>query len=130
MTGRRPARWWRATRAAGIPMIDALAGAVTATDAGALLAMLRPDVVTLVDDGGREARSRDALRGADAAARELRIALAGRELRRVSINGDPGLVALAGERAVATVCASERGGRIAELWIVRDPAKLANWARH
>ncbi|MBQ3359143.1 MAG: hypothetical protein IJG47_09610, partial [Microbacterium sp.] len=64
------------------------------------------------------------------AARELRIALAGRELRRVSINGDPGLVALAGERAVATVCASERGGRIAELWIVRDPAKLANWDRH
>ncbi|MFJ4253549.1 hypothetical protein [Microbacterium sp. NPDC090003] len=130
MTGARPGRWWRATRAAGAPMIEALAGAATASDARALLALLRPDVLTLVDDGGREVRSRDALQGADAAARELRTALAGRELRRVSINGDPGLVALAGGRPVATVCASQRGGRVAELWIVCDPAKLANWDRH
>ncbi|MFV0433421.1 MAG: hypothetical protein ACK5LO_05525 [Leucobacter sp.] len=49
-------------------------------------------------------------------------------VREETVNGEPGLVATAGDRvfAVLTVALGESG--IESVWVVRNPAKLAPWS--
>ena len=97
-------------------------------DLEGLVRILDPDVVVRADAGpvGSSAGRSQIIRGAEAAARS---ALAFRRLaagaREALINGTPGYVVFDGDRPYAILGFTFREGRIAELDILLDPARLA-----
>jgi RNA polymerase sigma-70 factor (ECF subfamily) len=44
-----------------------------------------------------------------------------------SVNGTPGLVARSGGIPLAVIALDIRRGRVREVWVVADPAKLGGW---
>lgn len=124
----------RRVRASGEPLdrdlaqeraaVDAFLAAARAGDLRALLRVLHPDVVLRADLGpGRASRE---IRGAGAAAEQaLSFAPLGRYAHRVMVNGAPGLVVtLPDGSPFAVLAATVRDGRITELDIISDPARL------
>ena len=97
-------------------------------DLEGLVRILDPDVIVRADagPGGSPAGRSQVIRGAEAAARS---ALAVRHLaagaREALINGTPGYVVFDGDRPYAILVFTLRDGRIAELDILLDPARLA-----
>jgi RNA polymerase sigma-70 factor (ECF subfamily) len=112
-------------------LVDAFLAAAREGDFDALLAVLDPDVVFHHDSGGgvdgaARRGAREPVVGADAVARN---ALArGRAFvdlaRPAVVNGAAGLVIARGDRTIAVVGITVSGGRIAEIDLVTDPAKL------
>ena len=115
-------------------LLQAFAGAASSGDLVALKALLAEQVVTLSDGGGRKAAALNPIFGADKTARfllgiERKFFKEGqRHLRPMAINGAPGLgIYVDGELdSVATIAVEH--GRIAALYIVRNPEKLAAFA--
>jgi RNA polymerase sigma factor (sigma-70 family) len=105
-------------------VVEAFLAAARNGDFDALVAVLDPDVVFRVDAGGVAAR--EPVVGADnvarmAAARGRRFAALA---QTATVNGAAGVLVKAGERVIAVCGVTVSGGRIAELDLVTDPAKL------
>jgi len=118
-----------ATDAEHEALLTAFAAAAQAGDAAALTQLLAPDALFTSDGGGKASAALRTIRGATDIAK-LVIHTAGQAraprgtVRRVRLNGRPGLViADAGKVEVSTSIDVE-AGRIAALYIMRNPDKL------
>jgi ketosteroid isomerase-like protein len=107
-------------------VVDAFLAASRAGDFDALLAVLDPDVVFRIDVGGRSRRAREPVVGAANVARQ--ILEQGTPFapfaRPAIVNGAAGVVVAPGGRPFAVVGFVVSGGRITEIDLVADPAKL------
>lgn len=100
-------------------------------DVDALLRQLDPDVVAVVDGGGRVSAALEPVRGAAAVA-HLLLDVYRRQpdlaFSAATVNARPGLVARDGAgTTLAVLSLGLAGGRINHLWVVRNPEKLAGW---
>jgi hypothetical protein len=90
--------------------------------------MLDPDVVVRADTGAVPAGAWRVARGAVAVAEQLRtiggFARLARFARPALVNGAAGVVVAPGGRPIAVMGFTIRGGRITEIDILADPARL------
>jgi RNA polymerase sigma factor (sigma-70 family) len=106
-------------------LVDAFLAAARDGDFDALLNVLDPDVVRRVDAGAALPGVPPILRGARAVASgALGFQKLGYVSRRALINGGPGVVSFAGEEPVSVVGFTIAGGKIVEMNILTDPARL------
>lgn len=113
-------------------VVDAFLTAARGGDFEALLEVLDPDVVFRLDSGGVVPRARQPVEGAQAVA--ARVLERGNRLagfaRPAIVNGAAGLIVAPGGRPFAVVGFTVVNGRIAEIDVIADPAKLrrlASW---
>jgi RNA polymerase sigma factor (sigma-70 family) len=106
-------------------VVDAFLAAARDGDLGALVAVLDPDVVVRADWGGVPAGASRMVRGARAVA-EQALAFARRApfARPALVNGAAGVVADTGGRLLAVMGFTVRRGKIVEIDILADPARL------
>jgi RNA polymerase sigma-70 factor (ECF subfamily) len=110
-----PAQW---------EVVDAFLAAGRNGDFDALLAVLDPDV-ELRADGGVEGLSRYVRGAANVASQAMMWSRADLTMRRALINGAPGMVALRDGQPFSVSGVTIRGGKIVEMDILADPARLA-----
>ncbi len=90
-----------------------------------LLAVLDPDVVLRADGGGVTDLSR-LVRGAEAVASSATMwSRVGLDMHRALVNGTPGFVSVRDGRPFSVGAVTISGGRIVEMDILADPARLA-----
>lgn len=96
----------------------ALRDALAAADERTLGRLLGPRVRITIDAGEAAVRcdGAGALRSMEGERWEVR-----------SVNGAPGLVARSSDIPLAVVALDIRRGRVREVWVVADPAKLGGW---
>ena len=105
-------------------VVDAFLAAARAGDFAALLAVLDPDIVLRADYGAR-ARATQEVRGAEAVAEQaVTFSSLAPSARPAVVNGAAGLVVVRDGRPFSVLGFAIRGGRIVELDIVADPARL------
>jgi len=109
--------------------VDALIAAVLAGDVDATLASLTPDAVLVSDGGPDRYAARRPVAGADRVARFL-INLSHKQYRDaratpITVNGDPGLAVSVGGTLDMVVAFEVEDDRVAAVWVVRNPDKLA-----
>jgi DNA-directed RNA polymerase specialized sigma24 family protein len=102
-----------------------------ANDIGALLRLLDPEATVVADGGGVVSAALEPVQGAAVIADFLvglnAYATAGTELLERTVNGQPGLVGVE-DGVIATVYAFDIvGGRITNIWAIRNPGKLRPW---
>jgi RNA polymerase sigma factor (sigma-70 family) len=107
-------------------VIGAFLAASREGDFEALLEVLDPDVVFRVDAGGVPPRARPPVEGAAAVAAQIleRGSPFARFARPAIVNGNAGVVVVPRKRPVAVVGFVVAEGRIAEIDVIADPAKL------
>jgi RNA polymerase sigma-70 factor (ECF subfamily) len=106
-------------------VVDAFLAAARDGDFEALLNVLDPDVVRRLDAGAAVWDAPRVLRGARAVASgALAFRGLGFDTRRVLVNGAPGVIGLAGGRPVTVLGFTVARGRISELNVLADPARL------
>jgi RNA polymerase sigma factor (sigma-70 family) len=106
-------------------VVDAFLAAARDGDFDALLAVLDPDVVVRADAGGVPAGAPREVRGAAAVARQaLSFSRFAPFARPVLVNGTAGIVAVPGGRPFAVLGFTIRRGKILEILILTDPARL------
>jgi RNA polymerase sigma factor (sigma-70 family) len=107
-------------------IVDAFLAAARAGDFEALLEVLDPDVVFRLDTGGVAPAARPPVVGAEAVARQIiaRGAAFAPHARPATVNGAAGAVVARHGRPFAVVGFSVSGGRIVEIDVIADPAKL------
>jgi RNA polymerase sigma factor (sigma-70 family) len=107
-------------------VVDAFLAAARGGDFEALLSLLDPDVVLRTDGGGRGPLARPPVTGAAdvAAVLQSRARTFAPLGRQVTVNGGPGLVIGPPGKVIAVVGLTVVEGRIREIDIVGDPAKL------
>jgi RNA polymerase sigma-70 factor (ECF subfamily) len=105
-------------------VVEAFRAAAQDGDLQRLLAVLDPEVV-LRGDGGALAGASIELRGADEVARRAQgFSRLGLLRRPALINGAPGLVCLLDGAPFSVMAFTVRSGKISEIDILRDPARL------
>ena len=106
-------------------VVDAFLAASRAGDFEALLEVLDPDVVFRADLGAREARP--TVEGAEAVAQRIltRGSRFAPHARPAIVNGNAGVIVVPGTKPIAVVGFSVADGRITEIDLIADPAKLA-----
>jgi RNA polymerase sigma-70 factor, ECF subfamily len=111
-------------------VVDAFLAAARGGDFEALLSLLDPDVVLRTDGGGRGPLARPPVTGAAEVAAVLqRGAAPFAPLGRAAmVNGSPGLIVGPPGKVIAVVGLTVVAGRIREIDIVGDPAKLRGLA--
>jgi RNA polymerase sigma factor (sigma-70 family) len=112
-------------------IVRAFMQAWAAQDIEALIGLLDPDATATADGGGRATTFLHPIRGA------ARIGCAWIELARRTpaamtflerrVNGQPGLVAQHEGVTVTVFAFDVAGGRIRNIWVIRNPAKLRPW---
>jgi RNA polymerase sigma factor (sigma-70 family) len=111
-------RQWRA--------LDAFLAAARDGDFAALIAVLDPDVVLRADVGAVPAGASRWLRGARVVAEQaLSFAWRADLARRVLVNGGAGLLVAVDRQPIAVVAVTVAAGRIVEIDILADRARLA-----
>ena len=106
-------------------VIDAFLAAARNGDLDALVAVLDPDVVVRADWGKVPAGASKTLRGARAVAKQaLAFSQRARSVRPALVNGTAGVVADTGGRLLAVMGFTVRRGKIVEIDILADPARL------
>ena len=107
-------------------VVEAFLAASRQGDFEALVAVLDPEVVFRIDAGGVAPRARPPVVGAAAVARQVleRGSRFARFARPAVVNGAAGLVIVPGNRLFAVVGITVVDGRIAEIDLISDPAKL------
>ena len=107
-------------------LVDAFLAASRAGDFEALLEVLDPEVVFRVDTGGIGPRARLPVEGAEAVATQVleRGSPFAKHARPAIVNGSAGAIVVPGEQPIAVVGFSVARGRIAEINVIADPAKL------
>ena len=110
-------------------LTEAFMQASSTGDFEALVQILATDAVLYSDGGGKVTAALAPIRGADRIARLfiglMKKAPAGLEIRRVRVNGQPGILALVGGEIVNLVTFDAVDGRIATCFVMRNPEKLA-----
>jgi RNA polymerase sigma factor (sigma-70 family) len=107
-------------------VVDAFLAASRAGNFEALLEVLDPDVVFRLDAGGVPPRARPPVEGAEAVAAQILergTPLAG-FARPAIVNGNVGVVVIPREKPFAVVGFVVADGKIAEIDVIADPAKL------
>ena len=129
--GRHPARLGRRPRDASEPIaVEDLRLALAAGDRDGIRSMLHPDVVMIIDSGGRMPQSSTAVDGTHTASAELAALVAtGPTVSIASINGSAGLVLERDGAVVAAVSVESRSGLLSRIWVVCNPDKLTHWNR-
>ncbi|MGE5434635.1 MAG: sigma factor-like helix-turn-helix DNA-binding protein, partial [Candidatus Doudnabacteria bacterium] len=105
-------------------VVDAFLAAARAGDFEGLIQVLDPDVVFRADRGPRGARI--PITGAAAVAETI-LGRGGRfapHARPAIVNGNAGVIVVPGKKPIAVVSFSVADGRIVEIDLVADPAKL------
>jgi RNA polymerase sigma-70 factor (ECF subfamily) len=107
-------------------LVDAFLAAAREGEFDALVAVLDPDVVFKTDAGADSPRAQEPTVGAEAVARR---ALAGgrpflQHARPAIVNGAAGVVVAPHGKTIAVIGITSAGGRIVEIDLVIDPAKL------
>ena len=112
-------------------VIDAFLAASRAGDFEALLEVLDPDVVFRLDAGGVAPRARPPVKGAKVVAAQIleRGMPFAPYARPAIVNGNAGVIVIPREKAVAVVGFAVVDGRIAEIDVIADPAKLEGLQR-
>ena len=107
-------------------VVDAFLAASRAGDFDALLEVLDPDVVFRLDAGGIPPRARPPVEGAEAVAAQIleRGSPLAAHARPAIVNGTAGVIVIPRDTPVAVVAFAVVGGRIAEIDVIADPAKL------
>ena len=107
-------------------VVDAFLAASRAGDFQALLEVLDPDVVFRIDVGGVAPAARPPIEGAEAVATQVlqRGSRLAPHARPAVINGTAGVIVVPRERPTAVVGFTIAGGRIVEIDVIADPAKL------
>jgi RNA polymerase sigma factor (sigma-70 family) len=108
-------------------VVDAFLAASRAGDFEALIDVLDPAVVFRLDAGGVPPRARPPVEGAEAVAAQIleRGTPFARFARPAIVNGNAGVVVVPHARPIAVVGFTVTGGRINEIDVVADPAKLS-----
>jgi RNA polymerase sigma-70 factor, ECF subfamily len=111
-------------------VIDAFLAASRQGDFEALLEVLDPDVVFRIDAGGVAPRARPPIEGAEAVAAQIlaRGAPLAPHARPAIVNGNAGVIVVPHDKPIAVVGFVIAGGRIAEIDLIADPAKLPDHA--
>ena len=117
-----------ATREQQQEIVDAFAAATLDGDVDELVALLHPDVVMTTDGGGKVTAPRKPIEGAERVA-EVTVALARKggdpsTLRFVDVNGMPGILIRDWDGTASVAAFTVDDGRIVEIDVVRNPAKL------
>ena len=107
-------------------VIDAFLAAARAGDVDALLEVLDPNVVFRIDAGGIPPRARPPVEGAEAVAAQVlqRGSSFAAYARPAIVNGAAGVIIVPGAKPIAVVGFAITDGRIAEIDVIADPAKL------
>ena len=106
-------------------LVDAFLAAARDGDFDALLRVLDPDVVLRADAGATGPGGSRIERGARAVASgAVTFNTLGYVSRRALVNGAPGVVTFAGEQAFAVLGFTVAGGKIVEMNILADPARV------
>jgi RNA polymerase sigma factor (sigma-70 family) len=107
-------------------VIDAFLAASRAGDFEALLEVLDRDVVFRLDAGGVAPRARPPVEGAEAVAAQIleRGSPFAAYAQPAIVNGDAGVIVIPREKPIAVVSFAVAGGRIVEIDVIADPAKL------
>ena len=109
-------------------VVEAFLAAAREGDFDGLVAVLDPDAVLRADQGALAASPSQEVRGAEViAAQALMFARLDLEIRLVVINGAAGAVALREGELFSISGFTIRGGRIVEMDILADPARLAQF---
>jgi RNA polymerase sigma-70 factor (ECF subfamily) len=102
-----------------------------AKDIDALVGLLDPDATAVADGGGLARTTLRPIAGGEQIARyllDITGKVPGQTILERTVNGQPGLVALA-DGVIATVIAFDvADGRITRIWAMRNPDKLRAWA--
>jgi RNA polymerase sigma-70 factor (ECF subfamily) len=110
-------------------LTSAFLAACSSGDMQGLLEVLAPDSVLYSDGGGKAAAALAPIVGHDRIARMflgiLKKAPAGLRIRRVRVNGQPGLLAMVDGQVVQVLTFDVVDGRVATCYVVRNPEKLA-----
>lgn len=97
-----------------------------------LLAMLAPDVVLHTDGGGKKKAALNRIHGAEKVARFLAATASGTGPVRAElavVNGAPALLVYIGDELDTVGTVTTQDGKIKEVYLVRNPDKLADAAR-
>ncbi|TML84534.1 MAG: sigma-70 family RNA polymerase sigma factor [Actinobacteria bacterium] len=107
-------------------VVDAFLAASRAGDFAGLVAVLDPNVVFRIDRGGVAPRAREPVTGAEAVARQIlqRGSPFAPLARPAIVNGAAGALVGTGDTPFAVVSFTVADGRIAEIDVIADPAKL------
>jgi RNA polymerase sigma-70 factor, ECF subfamily len=106
-------------------LVEAFLAAARVGDFHALLTVLDPDVVLRADGGAAGLAESRVQRGAQAVASgAVAFRRLGYGFRRALVNGAPGVVSYAGEEPIAVLGFTVADGRIVEMNILNDPARL------
>jgi RNA polymerase sigma factor (sigma-70 family) len=106
-------------------VVDAFFAAARRGDFDALVAVLDPDVVLRADRGAVPVSPARVVRGAPAVARQaLSFARLALFVRPALVNGAAGVVVASGGRPFSVMGFTVRGGRIVEIDVLADPARL------
>jgi RNA polymerase sigma factor (sigma-70 family) len=106
-------------------VVDAFLAASRGGDFDALLAVLDPDVVLRADGGALNARATKVLRGARAVVEQaLTFARPSTLAQPALVNGAAGVVSTSGGQLLAVMGFTVTGGKIVEIDILADPARL------
>lgn len=113
-------------------LTDAFVTAVTTGDMAGMMRLLAADAVAVSDGGGKVPAALAPVRGADRVARFFlglaKKAPPGLELRRVRVNGLPGVLTVLAGQVVNVLTLDVIDGRVAACYVVRNPEKLARVA--
>jgi RNA polymerase sigma-70 factor (ECF subfamily) len=120
---------FEASDAAKTEMLNRFMRAIDARDEAALLELFAPDAIWTADGGGKAAAGLNPIFGHDRIAR-LSIGLRekfwsdDRTMKIATINGEPGLCIMDGERLTAVMSIATDGDRILSVYAVVNPDKL------
>ena len=115
-------------------LVRQLGDACLVRDAVALTRLLTPDVVVIVDGGGRPAITSEPAHGVHEGLRlllQLLTALDAVSTTEHSVNGHPGIVLRCRGSVVGIICIGIDPGteRAERVWVVANPDKLGTWNR-
>lgn len=109
---------------------DAFWGALQQGDVQGVLNLLAEDVIWWSDGGGKAPAARRPIEGAQTVAKFLfnlmKMAPEDLVIRRMVVNGRPGLILYTDDKAFNTITVEVVDGRIASFWAVLNPDKLTS----
>lgn len=98
----------------------------------ALVALLDRDAEAITDGGGKTAAALEPLIGSHAVAAFF-VGIFARQpdlqVDAATVNGEPGMIGMAGDQIIAVITTSVRKGVIHNIWAMRNPDKLRSWVK-
>ncbi len=129
-----PARHTTGASTAERAVVDELLAAFVRGDVDGALQRLAPDVVCVSDGGAARRAARRPVVGRQRVARLLsnlaQRVPAGASVAPASVNGDPGIVVTVDGSIDFVIAFEVDDGRVAAIWIVRNPDKLEHVGEH